>query len=297
MSQIKTNTFITILFTAIFAVTACQKEDNSLNGSVSITLNPGEGLTTTDLEGLKLGIVKLPDGTNEDDNLDSLIWTSEPVWLIDSCNNSGTVVFDDIASGLYLVQIDNDSLELETFSDEENSVFLYVDNDKNSSESITIIRKNIDNGSVATTASLGSISLDWGDATINPLFATTVRCYDQNNLLTKNILVTELSFQASAISWRSDGCGYHIKIKDLYRISGYHHYLRDEYYKIEIELINLLEGAKTTISIYPKSESWTTYSVYSKNVSIGSKNVIFYADYYNNLGVDKLIIEMLYYYE
>ncbi len=296
MNKITNSSFLVLLI-SFFVLTSCEKEDSNLSGSLNITLNPGQGLTTANLEGLKLGIVKLPDGTTEDDNLDSLTWTSEPVWLIDSCSNSGTVVFDDIASGLYLVQIDNDSLELETFSDEENSVFLYVDNDKKSSESITIIRKNIDNGSVATTASLGSISLDWGDATINPLFATTVRCYDQNNLLTKNILVTELSFQASAVSWSSDGCGYHIKINDLYRISGYHHYLRDEYYKIEIELINLLEGAETTISIYPKSESWTTYSVYSKNVSIGSKNVIFYADYYNNLGVDKLIIEMLYYYE
>ncbi len=296
MNKITNSSFLVLLI-SFFVLTSCEKEDSNLSSSLNITLNPGQGLTTADLEGLKLGIVKLPDGTTEDDNLDSLAWTSEPMWLIDSCSNSGTVVFDDIASGLYLVQIDNDSLELKTFSSEENSVFLYVDNDKNSSESITIIRKNIDNGSVATTASLGSISMDWGDATINPLFATTVRCYDQNNLLTKNILVTELSFQASAVSWSSDGCGYHIKIKDLYRISGYHHYLRDEYYKIEIELINLLEGAETTISIYPKSESWTTYSVYSKNVSIGSKNVIFYADYYNNLGVDKLIIEMLYYYE
>ena len=262
MNTFKNHTFLVLLI-SFFVLTSCEKEDNNVSSSLNITLNPGEGLTTADLEGLKLGIVKLPDGTTENDNLDSLIWTSEPTWFIESANTNGTIVFKDIAPGIYLAEIDNDSLQFETFSNDTNAIYIQVENGENTNQTVSIVFSEAENGGTWITAAPNFR----GNAAAEELLSVTVRCYNKKNTITKTISSEEEYIYFG----RSDevmGQGHNVKIKDIYKFMG-GNCLRDEFYKIEVEIINNNDGTTVTRSVFPKSKSWDSYPSLNENLSVG----------------------------
>jgi hypothetical protein len=270
--------------------TACQKEEIVLSNTLSITLNPGEGLSTTNFKGLQIGIVKLPDGTTQDDNLDSLAWTSEPVWLISTANNEGVVVFDDIASGLYLVQMDNEALELETFSDEQSNLFISIDETGRTSESITVKLKKTDNSlDVTSWESREAAEEDW---TIN------VHCFNKNNTISKSYLKIEPIAEedtrdpvALVIGTMTYGFYFSQEIEDVYKYSfPNHHYLRDEYARIHIEIINNNDGSSYTEVIEPLNEHWTSYPMIAEEKIIGNNRLFLRASYYNFIGKEFIVI-------
>ncbi len=287
MNTFRNPTFLVLLI-SFFVLTSCEKEDSNVSSSLNITLNPGEGLTTADLERLKLGIVKLPDGTTENDNLDSLTWTSEPVWIINSANANGTIVFKDLESGIYLAELDNDTLEFETFSNEINAIYIQVDNDENTNQSVSIVFSEAENDL------LRSITFE-NDVITDELLSVTARCYNIDNSITKNISL-EGNYILTATNREIVGQRHKTEIKDIYKIVGFSHCLRDEFYKIEVEITNNNDGAKITKTIFPKSQSWKSYTYLRESLSIGDIETHLYITYNNVLGIDRLVISIQNYY-
>ena len=287
MSKITNSSFLVLLI-SFFVLTSCEKEDSNLSSSLNITLNPGQGLTTADLEGLKLGIVKLPDGTTEDDNLDSLAWTSEPMWIIDSANTNGTIVFENLTAGIYLAEIDNDSLQFENFSNAKNNVYIYVENSETTNQTINIVLSEAENAGCAVKE-YDMFPCD------EELLSVTIKCYDKNNTITKTISVEEnfISLYLKVNQTESVGRGHLEFIEDVYRINWTKHCLRDEFYKIEIELINNNDGTIVTKSVLPKSESWKSYSSINESLTVGNIETELTMQYENTIGKDRFKIQAI----
>ncbi len=296
-----TNSAFFVLLISFFVLTSCEKEDSNVGSSLNITLNPGQGLTTANLEGLKLGIVKLPDGTTENDNLDSLTWISEPTWFIDSANTNANIVFKDLTPGIYLAEIDNDTLQLETFNNDTNAIYIQVENGEITNQSVSIVFSEAKNDD--DYKSKGDYVDAWGSnvEADKRLLTVTVRFYNKNNTITKTISSVEKYVCEPESPWHTQeirGQGYHEEIYDLYKIKNFHHCLRDEFYKIEVEIINNNDGTTVTRIVYPKSESWWGYTCLYEELVVGDiDNIRLNIDYSNILGTDGLTINIKKYYE
>ncbi len=286
-----TNSAFLVLLISFFVLTSCEKEDSNVGSSLNITLNPGQGLTTANLEGLKLGIVKLPDGTTENDNLDSLTWTSEPTWFIDSAITNRNIVFKDLTPGIYLAEIDNDTLQFETFNNDTNAIYIHVENGETTNQAAIVGLSKVDNNS-------GAITDDYiyRDKVIaDKRLTVTLRCYNKDKELTKKEQLDERNIfkqEGTAEHERLVGHGHGKELKDLYKIKNFSHCLRDEFYYIEVEIINNSDGTKVTRSVHPKDKSWKAYTSLNESVVIGEYKIELLLQYINTCGVDKFRIEV-----
>ena len=61
----------------------------------------------------------------------------------------------------------------------------------------------------------------------------------------------------------------------MYQWQWTHHNLRDEYYKIEIEIINNNDSSTLTTTIYPESRTWNAVTYIDEEIiTVGNKSLL-----------------------
>uniref|UniRef100_UPI003217E3F0 hypothetical protein n=1 Tax=uncultured Draconibacterium sp. TaxID=1573823 RepID=UPI003217E3F0 len=273
-------TLLKKLYTAtiiLFLVIGCENADDIKSTDLTINLNPGQGLTLSELDGLTIGIIRLPDGATKNDDLDNLEWTSEPEWIISTSSNLGKVTFNDIDAGLYLVQIDNESMKLETFFKDSAYAYIQVSEEESNSYSINIVLKEVENTLPSTDF--------WGPAESEGIeWELTLYCYNKNDNLTKSsqVGITNQDNQAGTIV----GSYFQYIITDPYYFSWGHHYLRDDYYKLRIEITNKNDGTTISKIIYPNQEQWRSKTYFSDSINVGNNKIRLNCVYDNKFGMN-----------
>ena len=134
------------------------------------------------------------------------------------------------------------------------------------------------------------------DVVADELLSVIVRCYNKDNTITKSIPLREKYFSKGT----NDGIvgqGYYVEIKNIYELVGFHHCLRDEFYKIEVEIINNNDSTTVTRSVLPKDKSWTSYTPLYESLSVGSYEITLAIKYLNPFGFDRFMITIDNYYD
>uniref|UniRef100_UPI003217BC0C hypothetical protein n=1 Tax=uncultured Draconibacterium sp. TaxID=1573823 RepID=UPI003217BC0C len=279
----KKNLFVIVLLLALFG---CSKNDEIKNTSLTINLNPGQGLTVSELDGLTIGIVRLPDGTTKNDDLDNLQWTSEPEWILGTSNNEGEIVFNTIDAGLYLVQMNNDSMLFETFFEDVTNVYVQVNNNERTNKPINVVLKEANNNYFSSDQYSWSTKEDADNA-----WTLKAHCYNENNTKTETIQIEAVYQKSSIVETFLMGYIFGTTIEDMYYIKGLHHNLRDKYHKIEIEILNNNDGSTVSKTIYPASKTWVAKKyIEEEEITIGNNKLLLNCSYENVLGNDHLII-------